>query len=159
MCHNCRGYALEPCKLQLLSPRATTTEARAPWTLCSATREATAMRNPSAVTKSSPISSQLGESLCSHKDLAQPKINKQNYFFLMVPFPSEWWSDCKIIMKRQKKQCKNKTQKLRREWPYLCAHSPTKHCPPTPLWTAPRLLHFSGTAQLTPTCFMGCGQD
>ena len=43
--HNYLACVLEPGKLQLLSPCAATTEARVSYSLCSATREAAAMRS------------------------------------------------------------------------------------------------------------------
>ena len=57
--HNYRACALEPVEPQLLSPWATTTEARAPRSHALQTREATAMRSPRTTTKSSPLSPQL----------------------------------------------------------------------------------------------------
>ena len=62
--------------LQLLSPHATMTDAFMPQSLCSATGEATATRSPHAARRSSPRSPQVGKSLCSNKDPAQPEINK-----------------------------------------------------------------------------------
>ena len=49
MHHNYRAW-----ELQLLSPRAATTEACAPWSLCSTTREASAMRSPHSTTRAAP---------------------------------------------------------------------------------------------------------
>ena len=63
-------------ELPLPSPHATATEAFMPRSLCSATGEATATRSPHTVRKSNPRSLQVGKSLCSNKDPAQPKINK-----------------------------------------------------------------------------------
>ena len=40
---------------QLLSPRATVTEAQVPWGLCSATREATAMKSLHTATREKPL--------------------------------------------------------------------------------------------------------
>ena len=54
-------------ELQLLSPRDANTEACAPWSLCSTTREATTTRSLHTATRDSPR---------SNEDPAQPKINK-----------------------------------------------------------------------------------
>ena len=50
-------------RVQLLSLRAATPEAHVPWSLCSATREATTVRSPRAATMSSLGSPQLEKSL------------------------------------------------------------------------------------------------
>ena len=57
-----RSYMLwnnEACAPQLLSPRATTTEAHTPRACALATREATSIRSPHTATKNSPHSPQL----------------------------------------------------------------------------------------------------
>ena len=62
--------------LQLLSPCAATTEDSVPQSPRSAVREATAMRSLCTVTKDKPYLPQLEKSCRSHKDRAQPKIDK-----------------------------------------------------------------------------------
>ena len=59
-------------ELQLLSPPATITKAQVPWSPCSATREATAMRN-------SPCFPQPEKSSLDNEDPAQPKIVRKNF--------------------------------------------------------------------------------
>ena len=58
-------------ELQLLKPGL--------WSLCSTTREATAMKSLRTSMKSSPFLLQLEKSLSSDEDPAQPKIKKENY--------------------------------------------------------------------------------
>ena len=60
---------------QLLSPHAGTTEAQTPWSLCSPTKKPLRWEAHALPQKSSPCSLQLGQSPCSRKDPAQPKIN------------------------------------------------------------------------------------
>ena len=65
-------------ELQLLSPRATTTEVWAPYSPSSTTREATAMRSLFAATKSSTYSQQLEKKACAavKTQCGQKQINK-----------------------------------------------------------------------------------
>ena len=60
----------------LQSPRATSPEPCTPWSLCSATREATAMRRPSTATQEEPsLAETRAKPMCSSEDPAQPKTN------------------------------------------------------------------------------------
>ena len=57
LCHNYWAYALEPVSHNYWSPRA--------WSLCSATRETTAMRSPCTSTEQQPLVSKTRESPCT----------------------------------------------------------------------------------------------
>ena len=61
--------------LELLSLSAATTKVRAPYSLCSARREATAMRSLHTTTKSSFRLLQLEKAWTQEREPAQPKIN------------------------------------------------------------------------------------
>ena len=64
---------------QLLSPCAATTEARTSWSLCSTTREDTAMRSPHITRKSSPCSLKLEKTHAQQqRQFSQKQINKIN---------------------------------------------------------------------------------
>ena len=71
--HMLRGN--EACSTQLLSPPATTTEARVLEGLWSATRETTAMRSPHTTTREEPPLTPTTKALEQHEDPEQP--NKQ----------------------------------------------------------------------------------
>ena len=71
--HNYRAHAYGARELQLLSPRASTSEVCAPQSLCSATREAPTVRSPCPQLESSPCSLQSKKSLSFSEDPAQLK--------------------------------------------------------------------------------------
>ena len=79
----CRGHRFDPGPEKVphvgeqQTPCTATTEAHVPYRLCSATREATAMRSLHTAMKRSPCSWQLGKPVRS-KDPAQPQRNKVN---------------------------------------------------------------------------------
>ena len=62
-------------ELQLLSPRATSTEARVPWSLCATTREAT-MQNLHATTREQPPLTATREEPMRQQRPSTAKINK-----------------------------------------------------------------------------------
>ena len=71
-CHNYWACVPEPGSLSY--------QAQELWSLCSATRKVTATGSPHTQRGSSPCSLQLGKSLHSNADPAQPKINKYMFF-------------------------------------------------------------------------------
>ena len=72
-------------KPQLPSLSATITEAHSPWSLCSATREATRVRSPHTAAGERPLSPELDREPHNKEDPAQLKqhINKFKNFFLI----------------------------------------------------------------------------
>ena len=61
-----------------LSPWAATTEARLPWSLNSATREATARRNPRTTTREEPLLTQLEKACVQLQRPSAAENNKEN---------------------------------------------------------------------------------
>ena len=84
VCHNCWACALEPTNhnywahaLQLLKPVCCNYWSPCAWSLCPATREATAMRSPRVAMKSRPHSPQLEKAYAQQRrpNAAKNKIN------------------------------------------------------------------------------------
>ena len=64
------------CAPQLLSPGAAATDARAPWSLCSATRDAAATSSPSTAAREGPLLTTAGEKPTQQRKTSTAKINK-----------------------------------------------------------------------------------
>ena len=76
MCHNYWARPLEPTSYNCWD--------RVPWSLCSATREATAMQSQCITTRAStPCSLQLEKPVHCSEDPVQPKIKRQKTVFLL----------------------------------------------------------------------------
>ena len=61
--------------------------AHAPWRPCSATTEATRVRNPRTSTKSGPTCPNQRKPVCSSEDPAQPKVSKETKKEAKAPCP------------------------------------------------------------------------
>ena len=90
-----------PLATEKLSPRARTTEARAPWNPCSTTRYATAMRSPSATAKEQPV--QPGPAQSKTLNTNKLKILKRNEWLI----PAATWlnleNNCRLTQARHKR--------------------------------------------------------
>ena len=81
----CRRHAFNPWSGKI-STCTTTTEALAFQSLCSATREATAIRSPSTAMKSSPCSQQLEKACSQQRRTSATAPHKLSFFFYFFFF-------------------------------------------------------------------------
>ena len=72
------GLGRYPHAVRQLSPRTTASKAHVPWSLNSATREATARRNPRTTTREEPLLTQLEKACVQLQRPSAAENNKEN---------------------------------------------------------------------------------
>ena len=109
----------KPCTPQLLSSCGATSEPCAPWSPCSATREATAVRSPHTTVESATPHCNHRKPACSSGHPVQPKIKISKRFHMYCKKRERSYPSEKPCTATRESPRSNKDQKKKKECPAL----------------------------------------